>query len=140
MLKGKRNTLFARKFFSQITVDHNNFVVVKLNLLQFDDFYPSKLFLIYHSLVELLYMGNYWHITLLSSGILLYQIQILRAISIYWLRYVIYNWRLFHSPLIHLTSIQWRVISKKIVQIYPEGKMSQHLASLQPGDVIEVKG
>lgn len=25
-------------------------------------------------------------------------------------------------------------------QIYPEGKMSQHLAKLKPGDVVEVKG
>ncbi|OVA00467.1 Oxidoreductase FAD/NAD(P)-binding [Macleaya cordata] len=27
-----------------------------------------------------------------------------------------------------------------LVKIYPEGKMSQHLASLKPGDMIEVKG
>ncbi|KAI3891181.1 hypothetical protein MKW98_007486 [Papaver atlanticum] len=27
-----------------------------------------------------------------------------------------------------------------LVKIYPEGKMSQHLANLRPGDVIEVKG
>lgn len=26
------------------------------------------------------------------------------------------------------------------VQVYPEGKMSQHFASLKPGDVVEVKG
>jgi Na+-transporting NADH:ubiquinone oxidoreductase subunit NqrF len=24
--------------------------------------------------------------------------------------------------------------------VYPEGKMSQHFASLKPGDVVEVKG
>ncbi|XP_039123870.1 NADH-cytochrome b5 reductase-like protein [Dioscorea cayenensis subsp. rotundata] len=27
-----------------------------------------------------------------------------------------------------------------LIKIYPEGKMSQHLASLKPGDVLEVKG
>ncbi|KAF5204204.1 Nadh-cytochrome b5 reductase-like protein [Thalictrum thalictroides] len=27
-----------------------------------------------------------------------------------------------------------------LIKVYPEGKMSQHLASLKPGDVIEVKG
>lgn len=27
-----------------------------------------------------------------------------------------------------------------ILQVYPEGKMSQHFASLKPGDVVEVKG
>ncbi|KAI3892007.1 hypothetical protein MKW92_013935, partial [Papaver armeniacum] len=27
-----------------------------------------------------------------------------------------------------------------LVKIYPEGKMSQHLANLRPGDVLEVKG
>lgn len=26
------------------------------------------------------------------------------------------------------------------LQVYPDGKMSQHLASLKPGDVVEVKG
>ena len=28
----------------------------------------------------------------------------------------------------------------KLLQVYPEGKMSQHFASLKPGDVVEVKG
>jgi hypothetical protein len=28
----------------------------------------------------------------------------------------------------------------KLFQVYPEGKMSQHFASLKPGDVVEVKG
>lgn len=27
-----------------------------------------------------------------------------------------------------------------ILQVYPQGKMSQHFASLKPGDVVEVKG
>jgi NAD(P)H-flavin reductase len=28
----------------------------------------------------------------------------------------------------------------KLLQVYPEGKMSQHFGSLKPGDVVEVKG
>lgn len=31
-------------------------------------------------------------------------------------------------------------ISWNCMQVYPEGKMSQHFASLKPGDVVEVKG
>lgn len=27
-----------------------------------------------------------------------------------------------------------------ILQVYPEGKMSQHFSHLKPGDIIEVKG
>ncbi|PNX73520.1 NADH cytochrome b5 reductase, partial [Trifolium pratense] len=27
-----------------------------------------------------------------------------------------------------------------LIKVYPEGKMSQHFASLKPGDVVEVKG
>lgn len=32
------------------------------------------------------------------------------------------------------------IICMKTSQVYPEGKMSQHFASLKPGDVVEVKG
>lgn len=42
-----------------------------------------------------------------------------------------YVWSIDHLPF---------VVKCLFVQVYPEGKMSQHFASLKPGDVVEVKG
>lgn len=44
-----------------------------------------------------------------------------------------YDWSVFFDLL-------WFCCVNCLLQVYPDGKMSQHFASLKPGDVLEVKG
>jgi len=45
----------------------------------------------------------------------------------------------FYSYLM-LLILNFSPIPFKLLQVYPEGKMSQHFATLKSGDVVEVKG